>query len=298
MEAATAVREDVYFESDGVRCAAWLYRQQASGDVPCIVLAHGFGTVREGRLPAYAERFQAAGFAALVFDYRHFGASGGEPRQLIRIRRQHADWRAAVAFARTLEGIDPERVALWGTSYSGGHVITVAAGDPRIAAVVAQTPHTSGPATTSALGPAHSLRLTGAALRDALSVTLGRGTRMVPLVGPPGSLAAMTSPEAVEGWAALFPEGFEPVNEFSPRAALGMPFYSPLRRARKVRCPLLVQLCTEDSITPAEPARKLAARAPRARLREYPGDHFGIYVGENFERAVADQVEFFREHLT
>ena len=92
-----------------------------------MVLAHGFGGVKEARLDAYAERFAAAGYAALVFDYRHFGDSGGEPRLLIDIGRQQADWRAAIAFARALEGVDGERIALWGTSFSGGHVIELAA---------------------------------------------------------------------------------------------------------------------------------------------------------------------------
>src|ERR1035441_8186503 len=109
-------------------------------------MAHGWTGVREQRLDAYAERFAAAGLAALVFDYRHFGASGGEPRQLLDIGRQLADWRAAIAYVRGLEGIDPERIALWGSSFSGGHVIELAARDHRIAAVVAQMPFVDGAA--------------------------------------------------------------------------------------------------------------------------------------------------------
>src|SRR5919202_566943 len=112
-------RTDDRFDSGDTDCAAWLY---GSLPAPLIVMGHGLGAVREMRLDAYAQRFAAAGFAALVFDYRHFGASGGEPRQLLDVRRQLEDWRAAVAFARTVDGIDPERVALWGTSFSGGHV--------------------------------------------------------------------------------------------------------------------------------------------------------------------------------
>jgi dienelactone hydrolase len=295
---ATSVREDVIFESGGERCAAWLYRPDVDDDAPCVVLAHGFGTVREGRLGAYAERFLAAGYAALVFDYRHFGDSGGEPRQLIRISSQHADWRAAVAYARALDGIDADRIVLWGTSYSGGHVVVLAAADPRVAAVISQTPHASGPATTRAIGPSRSLRLTAAALRDHAGAVMGRPPRTIPIVGEPGTLAAMTSPESVEGYAALFPTAFEPRNDFIPRAAIEMGFYSPLRKAKQVRCPLLVQVCVEDSVTPPAPARKMASRAPQGRLIEYPGDHFGIYVGEVFERAVADQVAFLGEHLS
>ena len=115
-------REDVSFEVDGARCAAWLYRPEAATSI--VVMAHGWTGVREQRLGAYAERFAAAGLAALVFDYRHFGASEGEPRQLLDIKRQLADWRAAVEFARRLPGI--ERVALWGSSFSGGHVLETA----------------------------------------------------------------------------------------------------------------------------------------------------------------------------
>src|SRR3954454_24924050 len=110
-------RAEVRFASGDADCAAWLYRPEAPA--PLLVMGHGLGAVREMRLDAYAECFAAAGFAALVFDYRHFGASGGEPRQLLDIRRQLADWAAALAYARGLEGVDAARIALWGTSFGG-----------------------------------------------------------------------------------------------------------------------------------------------------------------------------------
>ena len=131
---------EVFFTSGGIPCAADLYQPDgAAGTMPCVVIGHGFSGTK-GLARVYAERFATAGFAVLVFDYRHFGASGGEPRQLVDVGRQREDYHAAVRFARTLSGIDPERIALWGTSLSGGHVIAVAADDPRIAAVVAQLP--------------------------------------------------------------------------------------------------------------------------------------------------------------
>ena len=102
-------------------------------------MAHGLSAVRDQRLPAYAERFAAAGLGVLLFDYRHFGASGGEPRQLLDIGRQLADWRAAVAYARARF----DRVALFGSSFAGGHVLAVGT-DPGIAAVVSQCPMTDG----------------------------------------------------------------------------------------------------------------------------------------------------------
>jgi len=134
-------RTEVSFPSTGLRCAAWLYRPTGSGPHPIVVLAHGFAFTREARLDAYARRFLAAGLAVLVFDYRHFGASEGQPRQLMDIGRQLGDWRAAITYARGLAGIDGDRVALWGTSFSGGHVAALAAADQQIAAVISQVPY-------------------------------------------------------------------------------------------------------------------------------------------------------------
>ena len=95
--------EDVRIPSHGEQLAAYLYRPEpAEGDAPCVVMAHGFSATRDDGLPAYAEAFRDAGFAVVLFDYRHFGASTGEPRQLLDIGRQHDDYRAVVAWARRL----------------------------------------------------------------------------------------------------------------------------------------------------------------------------------------------------
>jgi uncharacterized protein len=155
------MREDVRFASGGEECAAWLWPPADSdAPAPCVVLGHGFGALKEARLDAYAERFSAAGYAALAFDYRHFGGSDGEPRQLVDIARQRADWQAAVGFTRGLEGVDSDRIAVWGSSLAGGHVIHTAAVDDRVAAAIAQVPHTDGIATLRALGLRRALRLT------------------------------------------------------------------------------------------------------------------------------------------
>lgn len=299
------LREDVTFDAWGERCAAWLYRPNPQGataadprGVPCVVMAHGFAGVRDARLDAFAERFSLAGFAVLLFDYRGFGASEGEPRQLLSIPRQLADWAAAIAYARTLDGVDPERIAAWGTSFSGGHVVTTAARDHRLAAAIAQAPFADGVRQAFALPPAQALRLTVEALRDELGARRGAAPRMIPAVGPPGALAAMTSPDAEPGYRAIVPAGSPWRNEVAARVALRLLAYRPIRKAAAVDCPLLVAVCDEDVVTPPEAALRLARAAPRGELVRYPGvGHFDIYVGETFERAVVDQVAFFTEHL-
>jgi dienelactone hydrolase len=290
-------RLDVEFASEQDTCAAWLYVPDGNGPFAAVVLAHGWTGVREQRLDAYAMRFADAGLAALVFDYRHFGASSGQPRQLLDIKRQLADWAAAVTFARSRAEIDSARIAVWGTSFSGGHVVETAARDPQIAAVVAQAPFADGLRNLPSLGLRLALRLTAAGLRDQIGAALGRPPHMLPSVGPPGSLAVMTTPDAEPGFRSIDPPGSTWRNEAAARIALRVSSYRPGRHSDRIAAPILFAIAAEDAITPPAFARAAAARARNSEVRTYPGGHFDIYVGTEFERAVADQVDFLSRHL-
>ncbi len=292
-----AARADSPLKSGGLECAAWLYTPDATGPHPCVVMAHGFSAVREQRLDAYAERFAAAGMAVLVFDYRHFGASQGEPRQLLSIARQLADWHAAVAHARNLPEVDAARVAVWGTSFSGGHVVAVAAKDPAIAAVVSQAPFTDGAAAIAAGGARHALDLTVAGLRDGVNVLLRRDPWYLPAVGPPGSVAVMTAPEAEPGLALIDPAGSTWQNRVAGRIALTVGAYRPYAKFHKLRQPVFVAVCDDDATTPPGPAVKAAEKSPNAQLVRYPIGHFEIYIDPQFETTVSDQTDFLVRNL-
>ncbi|WP_280511133.1 alpha/beta hydrolase [Nocardia farcinica] len=211
--AATAAvqRRDVEFRSDGVPCAAWLYTTPgAPGPRPIVIMGHGLGAVREMRLAAFAERFAANGWSVLVFDYRHLGASGGRPRQLLDIGRQLADWRAAVAFARTLPEVDVDRIALWGTSFGGGHVLQVGSGNPQVAAIVAQCPFTDGPASLISrlrTGPLSAVALMAVGILDTARSWLGSKPILMPMAGTSWMPAFVASPDAIAGASALLPPG-------------------------------------------------------------------------------------------
>jgi len=290
-------RQDVSFTSGAAQCAAWLYRPEGDGPRPLVVMAHGFSATRDQRLDAYAERFRAAGLGALLFDYRHFGASGGEPRQWLDIGRQQADYRAAIAFARGLGWVDSERVALFGSSFSGGHVIAVAAGDPHLAAIVCQCPFTDGLASLPRLGARNIAHATLAGLRDELGARAGRRPYYIPAVGPPGTFAIMSTPDAQPGFAALTPPETLWENRVAARIGLRVALYRPGRAAARVRCPALFCVCEQDVITPPGPTLRHAARAPRGEVKRYPVGHFEIYVGDTWARAVADQTEFLVRSL-
>lgn len=293
---------NVSFASQAARCDAWLYEPTGAGPHPCVVMGHGFGGIRVAGLDRFADRFTAAGLAVLVFDYRYFGTSQGEPRGLIDIKDQLADWRAAIAFARGLSGIDSERVALWGTSFSGGHVLTLAAADPRIAAAVIQNPFVDGPPTVMAMMrtvSAHTaLRLVGAYLHDELRRLIRRAPRRLNLVGPPGSVAIFTTPDAEPGYRALLPAGAVGWAESVPaRIFRPVVLYRPIRRARHIRCPLLAVVCDSDLITPAKPAVRVAQQAPRGEVKRYPIGHFDLFFGDWFDNVVRDEIEFLTRNL-
>jgi uncharacterized protein len=263
-------------------------------------MAHGLGGTRECALDPYAQAFAAAGFFVLLFDYRYIGTSDGTPRQLIDIRRQLQDWRAAIAFARTLPGVDPSRIALWGTSLSGGYVLTAAAKDASVAAIAAQCPMLDGRASARMLAKGAGLRtimrLGWAALVDTARSFVGMSPKYVALVAPPGGLAAMSSHDAFEGMRAIAPPGWR--NEAAARLFLLLPCYRPVRYAKGVRCPTLIVACKYDSVTSLQASATAAARiGDKARLIELPIGHFDIYLGEWFERSSQEQIAFFKDAL-
>lgn len=296
---ATWTREDVSFDSEGSRCAAWFYAPSSAaneGERACVVLAHGFAGLKEMRLGAFAERFAAAGHAALVFDYRGFGESEGEPRQLLDMGMQAVDWSSAIAYARSRPEVDPARIVLWGTSLSGGHVLELALRTPDIAAVISQVPHLDGMETALATPAWTRLRLFFVAAWDWLLGVFGRPPIYLPTVGAPGTLAVMTAPGEAEGMRRLYPpEGIR--EEVAARSLLQVALYSPGWRSRSLSIPWLVQVAENDLTIPPAPTLEAAEAAPLAELRTYPMGHFDVYVEPTFDSIVGDQIGFLRRHL-
>jgi fermentation-respiration switch protein FrsA (DUF1100 family) len=292
---------DVRFKVGKASIGAWLYLPQPlAAPVPCIVMGHGFGGTRDMGLAAYAVRFQTAGFAVLAFDYRHFGASEGEPRQLLWIPKQLEDWAAAIAFARSRPEIDPARIALWGTSLSGGHVIVAAAEDNKIACVIAQCPGLDGREAAKIAftrhGIGHGLKMMVHGQRDLVRSWLGLSPHKIPIFGMPGTIACLTTPDAHEAVKRLAPEGFS--NEVCARITIRGDKYRPVESAGKVRCPVLLQICDKDDLVPPSTARESIARLGKyAQVIRYPIGHFDIYFDQYFAKAVQDQLAFFKQHL-
>jgi len=265
---------------------------------PCVVVATGMGGTKDSSLMPFAEAFAAEGLDALLFDYRGFGDSGGEPRQLAWPPRHRKDLRAAIEFARGLDGVDPDRIVLWGWSWGASHAIYAAAEDAApIAALIALTPDADGLATIRHLGSqssvANVLRLNARAIRDLVGQARGRPAELVPMVGPPGSLAALATADSEPGYKAVAGPSWR--NEVVPRVALAEWVNRAVGKTADLRCPVLIQAGDADTVAAPDTARKLAWEAKgRSELREYPGGHFDL-LGD--EHVIAHQLDFLRRHL-
>jgi uncharacterized protein len=282
-------RHELHFPSGADRCAAWLYPAVSdAAATPIVVMAHGLSGTRRDRLGPFAERFAAAGFAALVFDHRGFGDSGGEP-DLFEPGRQLDDWRAAIACARSLPAVDPARVVTFGSSMGGGNALAAAADDPRVAAAISQVPFLDLLRQSHRSAPRIRARMLRAAV-------LGKH---LPAVGQPHEGAFINAPDSETGWRRVVASGEDSRwrNRVSARWLLGRP-YRPARLAPNLHCPWLVCVGEADQVAAPGPAIKAARSAPLGELRTYPGvDHFDIYDGPFHETIVTDQIAFLRRHL-
>lgn len=293
-------KRDIHFESQGLNCAGSLYLPRADDKRPVIVMAHGLGCIKEMRLDAFAEEFCKAGYACLLFDYRYFGASEGEPRQLLDIESEIKDWKAAIAYARNIEEVDNEKIILWGSSFSGGHVLRLAATDATILAVVSQCPFTDGISSTMKLNLVSSVKLGTLAAWDLVGSKIGRSPVYVKSAGKRSEAALMTGPDCEDGYFNLIPDGdakerFQ--NKVAARFALQIMRSAPGKSVLKIKCPVLFCICDNDSVAPANKTYEYATKAQKGVIKRYPMGHFDVYVGKGFTTAVHDQLQFLEEKV-
>lgn len=296
----TFTRIDSDFESAGTRCAAWLYLPRGVELPPVIIMAHGFGAQRDWQLPRHAEIFAASGFAVFLFDYRCFGDSDGEPRQLVNPFHHLEDWRHALRHVRSLSEVHTGKIGVWGTSYSGGHVLSLCAEDPAIRCAVAHIPYVGGRGSTAGASLSHKILAFYHGTRDILSQAIWRKPHLIAQAPEPdGPFAFFSDPESYNLIRTrLVPQGQEWVNRIPARIALTFLSYNPINKVDKIKCPVFVQYATDDKLTPAAPIQWAVGKIRRAETSAYHCGHFDFTEGEVFQQSALEQVDFFRRHLT
>ena len=297
------MRRDIEFNAEGTTLRGWLYTpEQGDGPVPTVVMAHGFSAVKEMYLDAYAEVFAAAGLGALVFDNRNFGASDGEPRQEIDPWAQVRDYRHAITYARTLPEVDRDRIGIWGSSYSGGHVLVVGAIDRRVHCVVSQVPLVSGYRNILRLVRADFLAPTRALLDvDREARFGGQPPAMVPVVAQdPLTQSALPTADSYQ-WFTETGRTRAPAwrNEVTLRTLEMLMEYEPGTYIGRISpTPLLMLIAAGDHLAVADEALAAYNQALEPKqLVVLPGGHFDAYVGAGFETASTAARDWFVQHL-
>lgn len=294
------MRRDIEFSSEGVTLRGWLYTpaEQARA-TPTVVMAHGFSAVKEMRLDRFAEAFSEAGLASLVFDYRGFGASDGTPRQDPDPAMQVADYRNAISFARQLQEVDGDRIGVWGSSYSGAHVLTVGALDKRVKAVVSQVPMVDGWESFERLAGTEGLvELIAQLIAERERIYAGGAPAMIPVVTDSGGFAALATTDSWEWFQAQARHAPNWRNEVTLRSIERLLEYSPGRIIDRIApTPLLIVAAAEDFL-PLELAQAAFERAGEPKkLVVLPGGHFAPYEEPDFRIAALEATEWLTHHL-
>lgn len=282
-----AHRIDIEIEFGEKLLRGWLYTIPTAQPWPVIVMAHGFSGVKEQSLDAYAEIFAERNKAVCVFDFPNLGASTGEPRGDIDPQEQLQAFQEVLKWCAVRPEIDPTRLGVWGTSYSGGHVLSLISGETDVRCAVAQVPFVGS--------PLNEIPAALEALFEAERTRNAENQTMISVVG--NSLSALPTPEA-QMWAeAMAPAAPNWRNEVTLRSLEKLLHYQPAEHIEKSQVPLLIALATRDSLIPSEMVRAVYERARQPKyLIELDAGHFDLYL-DSLKEAASAAADFFDRHL-
>jgi len=297
-------RRDVTFASGEAECAGWFFQPVGgAAGAAALAMAHGMGAVKETYIEQFALRFAEAGIGALLFDYRYYGSSGGEPRRRILPREQIEDYRSALTWLSRQPEVDADRLGAWGTSFSGGHVLHLGAYDARVKAVVSQVGAMDlyeNARRVTTLEQFEGFR--AMAVHERLRRATDGGEVYIPNAAPPGAGPAMQVDQETYDWLMQAQTTVAPSwrNEVAVSSFEAILEHAPAKSIERVSPrPLLMILATEDKWTPPELIRDAYARAGEPkRLLEIAGGHYAVYHGEGAELSGAAATEWFSEHLS
>jgi uncharacterized protein len=301
--------QQVSFNSNGLNCMGNLYMPlRQDNALACIVFANGFSGTMDWILPKFAEQFAKAGFAAFTFDYRTFGRSEGTARQVINLKDQRSDLRNAINWVRNYKGIDKTKIALWGTSLGGSHVIEVASTDKGIAAVVGNMPAldvfkgANTKAKAKAINASNlqivmaTVRLLGAAILDVTKKAVGLSPHYLEVYGGMGK-AIFTDPSLAQRFKTVAEKSPTWKNKVAARVIFNLPVYKE-GTIERINAPIFIALSAKDIELDPAFIREKFSKSKNAKIKEYPYGHFSMYHEEAFDEVVTDQVNFLKKHLS
>lgn len=288
-------RFPVSFKADNETLSGWFFQPETI-PAPCIIMTHGFTALIEHHLAAFAGVFAQAGFCVLVYDHRNCGVSTGEPRYEIDPEIQIKDYSHAITYAQSLPSVKSNAIGIWGTSYSGGHVIVVAANDKRVKSVVTQVPFIKGHHDyLKQKYPKKWLSILKSYENDQLDRETGKAPQKIPVVSLDKNITAvMTSERAyhffmnVKSWP----------NEVTLQSVAMSGDYHPINSVEETKSiPILFIVARQDEINPSKFAIEAYEKASDPKkLILLNGDHFSAYL-EEFSLAAQSACDWYRDTL-
>jgi fermentation-respiration switch protein FrsA (DUF1100 family) len=297
------MRRNVEFLARDLTLRGWLFTPDSGqGPFPTVVATHGWACVKEQGLDVLGEKLAEAGVAALIYDHRNLGESDGVPRGHIDPWAQIHDYRHAISYAQTLDEVDPDRMGIWGTSYSAGHCVAVAAIDHRVKAAAVLVPMLAGLANTQ------RLMATMADWDNTMAFLDGERARWAR--GEEPTTIAITAPDASTPHAFPGPQIYKFFSAWGDKApnwrnectvmSLDMTMeYDPTAYLDKLGTTPMQFIVAENDLT-CPPDLALAGYARIAGPKELimiPGDHYTSYL-ENMPYAAIAATEFLHRQLT
>ena len=289
--------EPLYVKSGQEVIAADFYRPQTEHKPGVIIMAHGLACLRQFKLVQFAKRFAQAGYAVVLFDYRYWGGSTGRPRELVSLKSQLEDWRTMLMHVGQRKSIDSRKIVLWGISLSAGYVLDIASENKNIQAVIAQNPFVDG-AESAKLYPLQQLtKALKISSQDYMGAKVGMSPRTLPVADEQG-LCFAPSADACQGYQSIIHPDYYWSGEIPARVFFNLIRYRPIQNLRRIAVPVLYIASKNDGLIPIETSREAATNiAPYAEYHEWEMQHFDIYHGKWFEKAVSVQLDFLNKHI-
>jgi uncharacterized protein len=303
---AGVARQAVTIPSDGEILRGWLYRPssyQPGTKLAGIVTANALTGIKEINLMQYAERFATAGFATLVFDYRYWGESSGEPRFHVAPMEFRADIRAALDFLSARPEVDANRIGGWGISMGGQHMLFLATWEPRFKAIVATAtgiePPVVGPPLSPEAAKAKYDELVTASKKERAGRAAAGITTLQAWCPQPQEGCALPVKEAFD-WYEKARASFAPTfkNKLSSTSFQNMLADRSAFALHLARSPILIVQPDRDVVA-VESVLFYFKRAPEPKRMIIPGGlHTSTYVGgENFDLAASEAIAWFKRYL-
>lgn len=271
---------------------------RANKPLPIIVMANGYATEWQFGTQAFIKAFTDAGIATLSFDYRSFGQSDGQPRQLVDIPGQLVDFHQAIEHAKQQDWVDKQQLILWGSSLGGGHAISMAAEHHEIKAMIAQVPHCCSRAAFKTVSMSAVLKGMTNAIADSIGNLFKRPPIYLPILAEPSEYGVMNHAGWKKSYMLLSENSTTWKNQLVARSLLKGGDYRPILVADKIQCPSLLVPAEDDAGVPLDSVKETANKIKQAEIFSIPGDHFGVYYGEHIESVINKQVAFIQQHIS